>query len=145
MEKTRHTLLWFSMFILTLWRYSWHKKFCEFKVYMFIWHTYILQNDFHHTIANTPTISHNFHYIFVVRIFKMQSLNNFQVHDIVLLAIITMYIRSPGLIHLKSESLYPWPVFPHFSHPKPLVTTNLLSVSIRSGWFLLHFVFRFHI
>ena len=58
-------------------------------------------------LANTSIMSHNFHFFFVVRLFKIYSLSNFHVHNTVLLTIITMlYIRFPELIHLTAGSWY---------------------------------------
>ena len=59
-------------------------------------------------LADTSLMSHNYHFFFVVRTFKIYSLSNFQVYNIALLAIITeLYIRSSELIHLKTGSLHP--------------------------------------
>lgn len=44
--------------------YIWYK----FKVHnVLIWYTYILQNDYHLTLANVPPMSHDFPFFSVVR------------------------------------------------------------------------------
>ena len=51
--------------------------------------------------------SHNYHSLFVVRIFKIHVLSNFQVYSTALLSIITMlYIRFLELFHLPTESFF---------------------------------------
>ena len=56
------------------------------------------------TLANTYIMSHNYHLFFVVRIFKIYSLSNFQVYNTVLLTVISrLYIRSP-----ENYSSYNW-------------------------------------
>ena len=74
-------------------------------------------------LANTSIMSHNYHFFFVVRTFKIYSLSNFQVYSIVLLPIITMlYIRSPEIIHVIIGSLYPLTntsPFPTTTRPSP--------------------------
>ena len=55
-------------------------------------------------LANVSIISHNYHFFFIARRFKIYSLSNFQVYNTALLFLITMlYIRSLGLIHLVGE------------------------------------------
>ena len=59
-------------------------------------------------MANTWMSSYNCHFFFVVRMFKIYSLSNFQVHNTVLLTIISiLYIRSPGLTCLTAGGFYP--------------------------------------
>ena len=54
---------------------------------------------------NTSIVSHNHHFLFVKRTFKIYSLSNFRVYSTVSLTIITMlYSRSPGFIHLITGS-----------------------------------------
>lgn len=43
---------------------------CKLKVYMMIWHIYKLQNDYHR--INTSIMSHDYHFIFVVRTFLIE-------------------------------------------------------------------------
>ena len=43
-------------------------------------------------LANTCIRSHNYHFVFVVRTFRIYSLSNFQVYDTVLLTIITLHL-----------------------------------------------------
>ena len=86
-----------------------------------MWNTYILQNDYHSKISYTSIISYNYLYLCVVKTFKIYSLNNFRVYNIVLLTIITMLcIASPELFHLIMGNLYPlaniYP-FPHIPVP----------------------------
>lgn len=64
----------------------------------------------------------NIHYLtllfFVVRIFNINSLNNFQVHNTLLLIIVTMlYIRYPEFL-----PSYNWKPLPSDQHPPPRPT-----------------------
>lgn len=69
----------------------------------------------------------------VVRTLKIYSLSKFQVYDTVFLTVVTMlYIRSPELIHLITESLYLWTNTPHFPPSPPLATTILFFGSMSS-------------
>lgn len=48
-------------------------------------------------VANTSIISNNYHFLFVVRTFKIHSLSNFQIYTAVLFTIIIMlFNRSQG-------------------------------------------------
>ena len=68
--------------------------------------------------------------ISVLTAFKIYSLNSFQVHNTVLLIIVTMlYMRSPELTHLMTESL----LSPHLPNSWPLVIT-LYSLSSDFSW-----------
>ena len=59
-------------------------------------------------LANTSILSHNYHFLFVVKTLKIYSLCNFQVYDRVFLAVITMlYIRFTELANIITVSLYP--------------------------------------
>ena len=80
-------------------------------------------------LADTSLMSHNYHFFFVVRTFKIYSLSNFQVYNIALLAIITeLYIRSSELIHLKTGSLHPLTkVYTIIHTPPPLPSQTLAS------------------
>ena len=81
---------------------------CKFKMYNILtWYSHIFQNDHHHSTTNTSTPSYDYHFLCVMRIFKIYSLSNSQVYYTTLLAIITiLYIRSPELNCLKTGSLY---------------------------------------
>ena len=58
-------------------------------------------------LVNTSIISHNYHFFFVVRTFKIYSFSNFRVYNTLLVTIITILnTRSPKHIHLTTESLY---------------------------------------
>ena len=72
-------------------------------------------------LANAFIISHNYHFFFVVGIYKIYCLSIFQVKNTVLLTIITMlYIRLLELICLVSGSLCPLTnVSLFFPHPHP--------------------------
>ena len=63
----------------------------------------------------------------------MYSLSRFQVCNTTLLTRVNiLYVRSPGLIHLITESLYTLTnIFP-FPHPQPLATTLLPSAFLSS-------------
>lgn len=52
--------------------------------------------------ANTCITSHNYHFFFVVRTFKIHSFRNVQRYNVAVVTIITMlHVRSPNLINLK--------------------------------------------
>ena len=73
-------------------------------------------------LANTSNMSHNYHFFFCGETFKICSVSNFQVYNIVLLTTITiLYIRSSELIHLITGSLYP---FTNISPPGPSLPTH---------------------
>ena len=86
-------------------------------------------------LADILITSHNYHFLFVVRTFKIYSFSNFQVCNTVLLAIVTtLYLRSPEGIHLITGSWCFWPTSPHFSHLSPALGNHrLLSVSVSSA------------
>ena len=76
-----------------------------------------------------------------MRAFKTYSVNNFQIYNTVLLAIVTMlYITSPGLIYLITGSLYILTTLTHFSHfhCPPLSIWQLLSVLYEFGVFFFY-------
>ena len=53
---------------------------CKFKVYtVIISYTYMLWNDLHVGLDSTSVSLHNYHFFFVVRIFKIYSVSSFQV------------------------------------------------------------------
>ena len=59
-------------------------------------------------LANASILSHNYYFFFVVRTFVIYFLGYIQVHNTVLLVIITMfYIQFPELTPLITGSLYP--------------------------------------
>ena len=62
------------------------------------------------TLTNTAITSHSYHFCFVVRMLKIYHLSKFQANNnTVLLTIVTMLsFRSSELIHLITESLYPF-------------------------------------
>lgn len=58
-------------------------------------------------LANTSRVLHNYFFI-VVEIIKSYAFSNFEVYNTVLLSRITMLcIKSPGLVCLLVESVYP--------------------------------------
>ena len=69
------------------------------------------------TLANSCTMSHNYHFFFCGEKIK-DLLSNFQVYNMMLLAIIIMlYIRYPELIHLTTVTSYSWTNISLFSQP----------------------------
>lgn len=80
-------------------------------------------------LINTSITSHS--YLFsLMRMLKICSFRKFQVHNAVLLTIVTMlYVRFSELTHLVTESLYTQPL-PISPIPQPLVATILLSISM---------------
>lgn len=61
------------------------------------------------TSANTSSIlSHNYHFLFVVRTRNIYSICNFQVYNSVLIIITTLYTRSPEFIPRKTGSCTLW-------------------------------------
>lgn len=57
-------------------------------------------------LASTSIPSHSYHFIFVVRTFKISSLIRFYLCDTVLLTVITtLYVTFPGLPHLLTGSV----------------------------------------
>ena len=65
----------------------------------------MLQSDYCSSVICIT--SHNYHFFFIVKTFKIYSLSNFYVYNTVLLTTITMLcIRSPEHIYLKAGSLY---------------------------------------
>lgn len=71
--------------------------------------TCILQNIATIKLVNTFFNSHSYHFVVLVlmRIFRIYSLGNFQVYNIVLLTTVTMCIRSLAFDLLITGSLYP--------------------------------------
>ena len=77
----------------------------------------------------------NYHFFFVVRIFKIYFLSNFQVSNTVLLAIITMLsITSPELVDLIMGHLYQLTNISPFL-PKHCVSSEHSSLIILDGYF----------
>ena len=73
-------------------------------------------------LVNASIISHNYPFVVFImeRALKLYSHSNFQVYNIVLLTVLAMlYIRSPELTLLITESLYPLPTSPHCPSPSP--------------------------
>ena len=59
-------------------------------------------------LGNSSIMSHNYHFFFMVKTFKIYSLSNFQEYDTELLTISTMlYIRPPEIIHPITGGFYP--------------------------------------
>lgn len=94
-----------------------------------------LANIHHHTV----TI-----FFFMMRNFKIYSLSNIQIYNIVLLTTVTIYITSPGLPDFISGSLYLLPIFPPptFGNQQFLLSRSLV-LFLFIFYFLL--VFRFPI
>ena len=71
------------------------------------------------------------HFFLVMKTFKISSLCNFQICNIVLLIIVIMiHVTSPRLISFMIGSLYLLTTFTHSAHPSPLflATTNLFCI-----------------
>lgn len=86
---------------------------------MMIWYTYIFWNDYHNNLSYTCITSHGYFFVYVVRTFKIYTLSNFQIHNTVLLLIITiLFIWSPELTCLMTGNLYPFEYLHSFS-PQP--------------------------
>ena len=82
-------------------------------------------------LVYTSITSHNYHFFFVVTIFKIYSLINFQIYNTVLKYIITiLYISSPELIHLITVSLYPLTNISPFPPPTNFWQPPFYSVSM---------------
>lgn len=78
-------------------------------------------------LADASIGSHNYHFFSVVKTFKIYSLSNMQVYDMVLLAIITvLYRRSPSCFILYLEVRILWPVSPISPTLQSLAATTLL-------------------
>ena len=60
-------------------------------------------------LTNTASTSHNCHFFFVVRTFKIYSLSSFQIYNRVLLTLITtLYIRVDFLKEFRPKGNKPW-------------------------------------
>lgn len=89
-------------------------------------------------LVNTPITSDSYHLcmcecVYVVRLFKIYSLINFQVYNTVLWTIVNMWVHySPELTPLLTIRLHHLTIFTHFSKhpPQALATPNLISVSV---------------
>ena len=79
-----------------------------------IGYMYILQNDLHHkSNCLSPHIATEI--FIVVRTFKIYSLSNFQIYNIVLLTRVTpLYTTIPGLIY--NWEFVPLAIFTHLIH-----------------------------
>lgn len=104
-----------------------------------IWYRYILQYDYPNMISHTSISSHylcvymHAHmHMYMVRTLKIYSLSNFQVHDIVLLTIVTMLyiIRFPEPTCLITRSLYSLTNIPPFPHLLPNSGNHHSTLSI---------------
>ena len=81
-------------------------------------------------LADTPILSHNCCFFFVVRTFKIPSLSNLQGDNTVSLAIITRRAFSPQNWLLLPLQVYTfWTASPHSLHPQALLITTLLCFS----------------
>ena len=93
-------------------------------------------------LANISATSHSYRFFFVVRMCKIYSLSNFQVHSTVFLEIITvLYSRSLEFIYLLTGSLclsINIFLFSPTSQP-PVTATPPLSVPMNSYLILLLF------
>ena len=59
-------------------------------------------------LVNVSFTSHNYHFVVMMKALKLYSNSNFQLYNIVLLAIVTLlYITFLEFTHLMTESLYP--------------------------------------
>lgn len=57
-------------------------------------------------------------YLFLIRTFKLYSLSKFQLYEIVLSTVVTMlFVRFSNLIHLITESFYPFTTLSKFLPP----------------------------
>ena len=76
-------------------------------------------------------------FFLVMRTFKIYSLSNFQINNMVLLTLVAvLYITSLGLIsYLKVCILQPPSLLSFTSQLPPLATTKLFSVSMSSVFF----------
>ena len=64
-----------------------------------------------------------------MRIFKVYSLGNSQIHNMILLIIVIMfYIISSGVNYLITGSLYLWPPSPISPMHQPMASGNHLSL-----------------
>ena len=106
-------------------RYNWHITLCKFKMYkVLIWSFIYCKMITTVGLVNTCIPSHNYHFFFVVRIFKIYSLSLFQVYinNILLLTIITIpYTRPPELTHLICPLINIFPLSHHPTWPLPLL------------------------
>ena len=81
-------------------------------------------------LADTPILSHNYRFFFVMRTFKIPSLSNLQGCNTVSLAIITRRAFSPQNWLLLPLHVYTfWTAAPHSLHTQPLLITTLLCFS----------------
>lgn len=88
----------------------------------------------------TPITSHNYHFSFVVRTYKIYSLSHIQVFNAALLTTIPMLlVRSPEVTHFILRICTLWLTFPHFpcspgpgNHSLLLVSRSLTFIKIPS-------------
>lgn len=70
----------YTLFSSRFVEYDWHITLYNFTVYsVFIWYTYIFHNDYTIVLASTSIMSHNYHFFFVLRTFKI-IINNTVLH-----------------------------------------------------------------
>ena len=126
-EKNHSSERWlFFSLPPALLRYNWHILLCSLRCTTG-WFNTLRCCKMIIVIAHT-SVSRNYHFVFVVRTFKIYTPSNFQVYNTVLLTkVVLLYIRSPEVIHLITAC---WCSLTssHFPHPtlEP-VTTILLS------------------
>lgn len=117
-----------SDFFPVLLRNNWLTSLYKFKVYsMMVWFTYIVKL-LPQQVSLTFIISYRYNKkvksIFVVRILRIYSINNFPIyHTVVLTIVIVFYINTPS-----THSSYDWK-FVRFDHlppvPPPLTPTSI--------------------
>ena len=88
------------------------------------------------SLVKASITSHNY-ISCVLRAFNIYSLSNLQVYNTVLLnTVTTVYIRSPGFIHLITRNLYLLTNFSPFLSLQQLTVTILLPLSTTLAFFV---------
>ena len=71
-------------------------------------------------LVNVSFTTHNYQFVVMMKTLKLYSNSNFQLYNIVLLAIVTLlYVRFLEFTHLMTESLYPLSNISHFPTHSP--------------------------
>lgn len=98
----------------------------KFNVYnMMIWYTHLLWTNYFNSVA--PLSSHTVTCMCGKK-FKISSLTSLQVHNTVLLTIVTLLIvYLQNLLVLQLEAYTFWPTRPTTPHPQVMATTILIS------------------
>ena len=106
-----------------------------------LWYLYTLWND-HYDKSSYRLSSQLRNYLFLWwKRFKIYSLSNFQIHNTVLFAIVSMlYMTSLWLIYFITGSLYLLASFTHFAHPSHPLSGNHQSVSMSLAFLFVCFV-----